>query len=122
MKMSIRIIGREIWTVFSFTEVSMELTLLIPEAFPLLPVDVKGGGDMQISSAKRSHLVLGVTKLLAVKDGTFAEAISFWQHNLKQVFDGVEECPICYSVLHLSSSQTPKVTCPQCKKKFHSAW
>jgi hypothetical protein len=33
---------------------------------------------------------------------------------------GIEECSICYCILH-TNNELPKRTCRTCKKKFHDA-
>ena len=38
-----------------------------------------------------------------------------------QVFEDVEECPICYTVLHLVNNSLPRMACHTCRNKFHSA-
>ena len=38
-----------------------------------------------------------------------------------QVFEGVEECPICYTVIHMVNGTLPKLSCHTCKHKFHAA-
>lgn len=44
-----------------------------------------------------------------------------WKRNLDKKFQGVEECYICYSILHSSNYQIPKLSCRTCHKKFHSS-
>jgi hypothetical protein len=41
--------------------------------------------------------------------------------NVEKEFDGIEECPICYSVVHTSDRSLPRLRCKTCKHKFHSA-
>ncbi len=48
-------------------------------------------------------------------------AIRLWKGNLDREFEGVEPCPICYSVLHPTQRQLPRVACRTCKNKYHSA-
>ena len=40
---------------------------------------------------------------------------------MMQVFEGVEECPICYTVIHMVNGTLPKLSCHTCKHKFHAA-
>jgi hypothetical protein len=42
-----------------------------------------------------------------------------WKSNLDKHFDGVEPCPICYSIVHSSDQSLPKIGCKQCKNKYH---
>ena len=36
-------------------------------------------------------------------------------------FEGVEECMICFAVVHGTNYQLPTIICRVCKKGFHSA-
>ncbi len=36
------------------------------------------------------------------------------------MMQGIEECSICYCILH-TNNELPKRTCRTCKKKFHDA-
>ena len=42
-----------------------------------------------------------------------------WKSNVDKAFEGVEECYICFSVIHGSNYQLPKQSCKTCHKKFH---
>ena len=44
-----------------------------------------------------------------------------WKRNVDKRFEGVDDCMICYSVIHGSNYQLPRLLCKVCKKKFHSA-
>lgn len=46
--------------------------------------------------------------------------VDLWLKNLAGYFEGVEECPICYSVLHPTLKTLPRKPCPNCKYVFHS--
>ena len=37
------------------------------------------------------------------------------------VLQGVEECLICYSIVHPANGQLPKMPCRTCAKCFHAA-
>ena len=55
------------------------------------------------------------------QNGSLVDALTLWKKNVDKRFEGVEECYICFFILHGSTYQMPKVACPTCKKKFHSA-
>lgn len=59
--------------------------------------------------------------LFFIQNGRIWDGLSLWNNNLDKKFDGVEECYICFAVLHQGTYQLPKLTCQTCKKKFHSA-
>ena len=49
------------------------------------------------------------------------DGLLLWKSNLDKHFSGIEDCMICFSVIHGSLYSLPKMTCRTCKKKFHSA-
>mmetsp|Transcript_1540 Transcript_1540/g.3250 ORF Transcript_1540/g.3250 Transcript_1540/m.3250 type:complete len:557 (+) Transcript_1540:94-1764(+) len=115
------VLAREVSAVYEFSDVGLEICFQLPESYPLSSVVVESRGTTGLSEARWRKMVLGMTTLLSLKDGTLVEAIELWRANLDKHFDGVEECPICYSVLHISTAAVPKMKCRTCKHKFHSA-
>jgi E3 ubiquitin-protein ligase listerin len=55
-----------------------------------------------------------------VQDGTILEALQLWKKNLDKEFEGVEPCPICYSVIHMTNKSLPRLQCGVCRNKYHS--
>lgn len=49
------------------------------------------------------------------------DGLKLWKNNIDKRFEGVDECMICFYVLHGTNFQLPRITCRTCKKKFHSA-
>jgi hypothetical protein len=121
--------GREVWASYTLSDVTLEVSLRLPETFPLQTVEViedGAGGDgtcsrhVGMSRGAWRKTVIGMNTLLRFKDGSVAEAVEVWRRNLDKTFQGVEECPICYSVLHLATAALPKMQCRTCKNLFHS--
>ncbi|MDR3740240.1 MAG: RING finger domain-containing protein [Terracidiphilus sp.] len=54
------------------------------------------------------------------QDGTILDALVLWKRSLDKEFDGVEPCPICYSVIHMTHHSLPRLVCGTCKNKYHS--
>jgi len=54
-----------------------------------------------------------------MQNGTIYDGLTMWKNNLDKKFEGVEECYVCYTVIHQETCQLPKLTCKTCKKKFH---
>ena len=63
---------------------------------------------------------LQIQSLLTNRDGTILDGIYLWKKNIDREFKGVEECSICYSVLHVVDHSLPKVNCSVCHNSFHS--
>ena len=49
------------------------------------------------------------------------DGLTLWKRNVDKKFEGVEECMICFSVVHGTNYQLPTIICRVCKKRFHSA-
>jgi len=59
--------------------------------------------------------------LLVNHNNNIIDSLILWKKNLDKEFEGVEECPICYYVIHASTKELPKLPCKTCKHKFHSS-
>ncbi|CDF41326.1 unnamed protein product [Chondrus crispus] len=112
--------GREVWATYTFSDVTLEIGMRLPDVFPLNIVEVEARSRIGMSEARWRKTLLGMTTLLRAKDGTLAEAVELWRRNLDKTFQGAEECPICYSVLHLTTAALPRMQCRTCKNLFHS--
>lgn len=56
-----------------------------------------------------------------MQNGSIMEGLALWKNNVDKRFEGIEDCMICFSVIHGSNYSLPKKACRTCKKKFHSA-
>ena len=48
-----------------------------------------------------------------------SEAILLWKRNVDKEFEGLEPCPICYSIVHPRNFSLPSIVCQTCNNKFH---
>ena len=55
-----------------------------------------------------------------MQNGSLVDGLQLWKRNVDKHFEGVDECYICYSVLHGSSYQLPRKQCRTCRKRFHA--
>lgn len=96
----------------------MELIVTLPVNHPLGAVKVESG--KQIGGRLQSRvLVMQLTIFLTHQNGSLWDGLSLWKRNLDRKFEGVEECYVCYSVIHQDTCQLPKLSCKTCRKKFH---
>lgn len=85
------------------------------------------GRDTNRSSDDSEHVLqLGVTVFFVwmsfcAQNGSIMEGLALWKNNVDKRFEGIEDCMICFSVIHGSNYSLPKKACRTCKKKFHSA-
>ncbi|PKA66874.1 E3 ubiquitin-protein ligase listerin [Apostasia shenzhenica] len=111
----------EIVATYKKEETGMDLVIRLPSCYPLRPVDVECTRSLGISEIKQRKWLLSLTAFIRNQNGAIAEAIRIWKSNFDKEFEGVEECPICYSIIHTTNHSLPRLACKTCKHKFHSA-
>ncbi|BES87922.1 RING [Nesidiocoris tenuis] len=111
---------REVIAVYTVEETSTELVIKLAANHPLSPPKVEISKTIKISSNQNRQLLMQLTIFLTHQNGSIYDGLLLWKSNLDKKFEGVEECYICFSIVHNSSHQLPKMTCQTCKKKFHS--
>ncbi|KAM0040615.1 putative transcription factor C2H2 family [Helianthus debilis subsp. tardiflorus] len=113
--------ANEVVATYTKDESNMDLVVRLPTSYPLRPVDVECTRSLGISEVKQRKWLLSMMSFVRNQNGALAEAIRIWKNNFDKEFEGVEECPICYSVIHTSNHSLPRRACRTCKHKFHSA-
>lgn len=117
-QISVHTSTREVHASYVIDEARMELVIQLPLNYPLGVVKVNCG--QQIGDKLQSRqVVMQLSIFLTHQNGSIWDGLSLWKRNLDRKFDGVEECYVCYSVIHQETCQLPKLTCKTCKKKFH---
>ncbi|XP_044263006.1 E3 ubiquitin-protein ligase listerin [Tribolium madens] len=110
---------REVIAIYTVDEAQMELVITLPQNYPLGDPDVRC--NRQIGGPLHKQWLMQLKKYLVHQNGRIWDGLSLWNSNLDKKFDGVEECYICFAVLHPGTYQLPKLSCQTCRKKFHSA-
>ncbi|KAL8146674.1 E3 ubiquitin-protein ligase listerin isoform X2 [Apium graveolens] len=113
--------ANEVVATYKKDETGMDLVIRLPESYPLKLVIVNCTRSLGISEAKQRKWEMSMMSFVQNQNGALAEAIRIWKSNFDKEFEGVEECPICYSVVHTSDHNLPRLACKTCKHKFHSA-
>ncbi|KAJ7982619.1 E3 ubiquitin-protein ligase listerin [Quillaja saponaria] len=113
--------ANEIVATYTKDETGMDLVIRLPASYPLRAVDVDCTRSLGISEVKQRKWLMSMMLFVRNQNGALAEAIGIWKHNFDKEFEGVEECPICYSVIHTTNHSLPRLACKTCKHKFHSA-
>eukprot|EP00794_Sanderia_malayensis_P000162 gene162-774_t len=121
MAIKTRPAAREVVALYTVEEISMELVVKMSHSHPLGHVVVECGKRVGVSNAQWRQWMLQLTMYLTQQNGTIVDGLSLWKRNVDKKFEGVEECMICFSVVHGTNYQLPTITCRVCKKKFHSA-
>jgi E3 ubiquitin-protein ligase listerin len=111
--------ARQVSATYSMDEAKMELVITLPVNHPLGAVKVESG--KQIGGRMQSRqVVMQLSIFLTHQNGSIWDGLSLWKRNLDRKFEGVEECYVCYSVIHQDTCQLPRLSCRTCKKKFHA--
>lgn len=105
-------------------EISLQLVIRLPDSYPISPPEIEvqahssGVRDTQIR-----RWILNAKSMLESDsfDGCITRSISRWKSNVDHHFDGVQECPICYAIVHAATNSLPSVSCRTCSYAFHSA-
>ncbi|XP_071696870.1 E3 ubiquitin-protein ligase listerin [Rutidosis leptorrhynchoides] len=113
--------ANEVVATYTKDETGMDLVVRLPSSYALRPVDVECTRSLGISDVKKRKWLLSMMAFVRNQNGALAEAIRIWKNNFDKEFEGVEECPICYSVIHTANHSLPRLACRTCKHKFHSA-
>ncbi|KAK2197839.1 bifunctional Armadillo-like helical/E3 ubiquitin-protein ligase listerin/Listerin [Babesia duncani] len=103
-------------TLSTRAEVPIEIMVKIPQTFPLEPLAFIMPDASKFRSKLHRWLMLAQTES---NTRGIAQGLFLWQNNVSQLFDGLEECPICYSIVHLQFYTIPNKNCKVCKHKFH---
>ncbi|ESO83675.1 hypothetical protein LOTGIDRAFT_53406, partial [Lottia gigantea] len=112
---------REVVATYVMAEVKIVVTITLPENFPLGVIAVNSDKRVGATQAQWDRWLLQLNIFLQHQNGTIIEGLKLWKKNIDKRFDGVEDCMICFSVLHGTTFQLPKLQCRTCKKKYHSA-
>jgi len=103
-------------------DIRAELCVQFPEAFPLRVAIAEPPDKMPgIPKPRVRNWMLQARQVLAgSKSLGVSRAMLMWARSFALFFDGVEDCPICYNVVHLTTQTIPRKPCPTCKHKFHN--
>ncbi|KAK5577128.1 hypothetical protein RB653_002066 [Dictyostelium firmibasis] len=110
--------SKEVTASYEKDEMTISLVLFISENYPLRVLTVEFSKRVGVSESQWRQWLLSMTSLLLTQDGTVLDACLLWKNSLDKHFQGVEVCPICYSMFH--NGTIPKFQCKTCKNKFHA--
>ena len=91
-----------------------------PPAFEREEKMSRRGHVVGVDTATWKRWVLNLSSLLVKRDDSMVKALETWRGNVQAAFEGVEPCPICYSVLHDSTGRIPASACTVCSAVFHA--
>ena len=112
---------RQVAATYACEGSALQIMLQLPACYPLLSVEVDCVHRIGIAEAKWQKWKRQMSTMLLSQNGTISDALLKWKENVDAVFEGVEECPICYMIVHASTGHLPKQECKTCHNKFHAA-
>ncbi|KAI7793222.1 putative E3 ubiquitin-protein ligase listerin [Triplophysa rosa] len=121
MTVKARSTTREVIATYSVDDIFIELVIQLPPNYPLGSISVESGRRVGVAVQQWRNWMLQLSTYLTHQNGSILEGLSLWKNNVDKRFEGVEDCMICFSVIHGSNYSLPKKACRTCKKKFHSA-
>ncbi|UKJ90813.2 RING-type E3 ubiquitin transferase [Theileria orientalis] len=98
--------------LFVKNEINAKITIKVPSAFPLEPLTFMSNDN------KKNHKWIMYSHSEANRSG-IAQGLLLWYNNVVKYYQGIEECPICYSIVHTQFQSIPTKSCKVCKYKFH---
>nr|KAG5694502.1 hypothetical protein BaRGS_014233 [Batillaria attramentaria] len=116
-----RFATREVTASYQMEEVKIELQITLPENYPLGNISVSSERRVGVNQAQWDRWLLQLNVFLQHQNGSIMEGLQLWKNNIDKRFEGVEDCMICFAVVHGTNFQLPRLQCRTCKKKFHSA-
>ncbi|XP_054611847.1 E3 ubiquitin-protein ligase listerin [Dunckerocampus dactyliophorus] len=121
MTVKARSAAREVIATYSVDDIFIELVIQLPQNYPLGSIVVESGRRVGVSVQQWRNWMLQLSTYLTHQNGSIMEGLALWKNNVDKRFEGIEDCMICFSVIHGSNYSLPKKACRTCKKKFHSA-
>ncbi|KAJ8266659.1 hypothetical protein GJAV_G00133160 [Gymnothorax javanicus] len=121
MTVKARSATREVIATYSVDDIFIELAIQLPQNYPLGSISVESGRRVGVAVQQWRNWMLQLSTYLTHQNGSIMEGLALWKNNVDKRFEGVEDCMICFSVIHGSNYSLPKKACRTCKKKFHSA-
>ncbi|GMF15645.1 unnamed protein product [Phytophthora lilii] len=114
-------VSREITTTYMKDECALEMVVRVPSSYPLRCVEVECTKRIGISEDHWRRWVLQIIRVTSSRDGSLLDAVLLWKHNVDKEFEGVEPCPICYSILNPKNMGLPSLPCKTCNNKYHNS-
>ena len=130
---------------YDIDESFLEISIDIPETFPLKPAEPRESKRVGVSERRSRFWLLSLKTMLSSGSGLLNDAeeedyetedVSYttttsttrgsiliailkWSKFVDKFFEGAEPCPICYQVLAKSNGRKPEATCRQCSNSYH---
>eukprot|EP01083_Nonionella_stella_P028464 78371_1 len=111
--------SREVEALYIADEVSISMCILFPFDYPLKGVTFEWRETCGLPPKKVKNWKMLLMGMVNNQNASITEAFMLLAVNISKHYEGIDECPICYSVVHPTKKTLPKVKCTTCKGKFH---
>jgi hypothetical protein len=119
MKVTASQTSREITATYEQDDFLLKVLITLPSAFPFRNAEVDCTKTLGIPQKRQKHWSLQITLMLNSQGGTLQDALMLWKDNVDKEFEGLEPCPVCYSVLSVKTHKLPCLECKICHNRFH---
>jgi len=113
------VISREVTALYNQDDFTLSVVIKIPLSFPFRRAEVDCSKTLGVPESRWKRWSLQISQMLNNQGGTLKDALLLWKENVDKEFEGVEPCPVCYSVLHVKTHKLPDMQCKTCKNCFH---
>jgi hypothetical protein len=112
-------VSREVTAMYIQDDFTLTVVIRLPLSFPFRSAEVDCSKTLGVPQTRWKRWSLQITQMLNNQGGTLQDALMLWKENVDKEFEGVEPCPICYSVLHVKCHKLPDMECKTCHNRFH---
>ena len=112
--------SREVTATYVQDDFTLSVIIKLPLSFPFRRAEVDCSKTLGVPESRWKRWALQITMMLNNQGGTLQDALLLWKENVDKEFEGVEPCPICYSVLHVKTHKLPEMECKTCCNRFHT--
>ena len=113
------LVSREVIALYKQDEFTLSVVIRLPSCFPFRRAEVDCSKTLGVPESRWKRWALQITQMLNNQGGSLTDALVLWKDNVEKEFEGIEPCPVCYSVLHVKTHKLPEMECKTCHNRFH---
>jgi hypothetical protein len=113
------LVSREVTATYEQDDFTLTVLISLPACFPFRSAQVDCSKTLGVPQSRWKRWSLQITLMLNSQGGTLQDALMLWKDNVDKEFEGIEPCPVCYSVLHVKTHKLPALECKTCHNRFH---
>ncbi|MEN2497573.1 MAG: listerin E3 ubiquitin protein ligase 1 [Marteilia pararefringens] len=110
--------SRKITVRYDYDDIPFEIFLEFAEHYPIVPIELSFA-DQKIENNLLKSFSSELRTMLTVQKMDVCRTLRRWHEMLDKKLSSLEQCIICYSVLHIQTKRQPDQQCFKCKKIFH---